>query len=109
MSIRNIDTQIMMQRTTDVAREASNMQRAPGAAQEHMAAQSKLESQLDQSRVRETTESDMDNIRTDEDGGGGGAAGGDDSRSDDNTDDEEIPPELRVPPGNEVYMIDISV
>lgn len=109
MSIRNIDTQIMIQRTTDVAREANNLIRHPAAAQEHLAAHGKAESALAQSRVQATTESEMDNI--DADGSGSGAAGGEGSgkgsgeeETQNNQNDDFL-----VPPSNEIKFIDMIV
>ena len=107
MSIRSIDTQIMIQRTTDFVRETSSAQRHPEVTQEHLATQGKIESTQDQSRVKETTESEMENIRTDEDGAGSGAAGGEGSGQEEEEMNEEQKKELLVAPADHDQIIDI--
>ena len=79
MSLRGIDTQIMITRASDFVRETSSAQRQPEVNQEHAATQQKVESTQDQSRVSATTESEQENIHTDADGSGSGAAGGEGS------------------------------
>ena len=106
MSIRGIDTQIMITRTADFARETSSTQRHPETTQEHLAAQTKVESAQDQSRVAATNESEMENIRTDEDGSGSGASGGG-SGSEEEEMTEEQKKELLVAPGDHDQLIDI--
>jgi len=106
MSIRSIDTQIMVQRTTDVAKESSNIQRQPEVNQEHAAAQGKIESTHDQSRVTATTESEMEEIKTDEDGAGSGAAGGGSGNEEEEM-TEEQKRELLVAPADHDQLIDI--
>ena len=108
MSIKSIDTQIMIQRSTDFARESSATQRQPEAAQEHLASQTKIESTHDQSRVKATTESDMENIRTDEDGSGSGASGGVSHGNEDEM-TEEQKRDLLVAPAAIEHLIDIVV
>jgi len=98
----------MVQRTTDFARESSNIQRQPEAAQEHLAAQGKVESLLNQSKVAEATESEMENIRTDVDEEGSGAAGGDGAPQDEEEElTEEQQKELLVAPADHDQIIDI--
>ena len=109
MSIKGIDTQIMVQRPADMLRETSSLQRHPETTQEHLAAQQKLDSALNQSKVLATTESDMDNIRTDVDGSGSGAAGGEGSGRDDEEMTEEQKRELLVPPSEHEQIIDIMI
>jgi len=110
MSIRSIDTQIMITRATDVVRETSVLQKHSETSQNILAAQSKVESAQDQSRVAATTESEMDNIRTDVDGEGSGAAGGEASgQKEEKPDEEEIDPNLMVPPDTKKQLIDITV
>ena len=111
MAIRNIDAQIMLQRTTDVAREASILQRQPTAAQEHAAAQNKADSALAQKKVQSAPEVVMENIRPDADGGGLGAAG---SGAGEGSDEEEVVAEdidddLLLPPSDEIHIIDMIV
>ena len=107
MSIRGIDTQIMITRTADFARETSSTQRQPETTQEHLAAQTKVESSHDQSRVAATTESDMENIRTDVDGEGSGAAGGEGSQQEEEEMTEDQKKELLVAPAPHDQLIDI--
>jgi len=109
MSIRGIDTQIMITRATDLIREASSTLRHPETSQEHLATQTKADSALDQSRVTATTESEMDNIRTDVDGSGSGAAGGEGSEQDEEELPEELNPDLMVPPDDKIQLIDITI
>jgi len=106
MSIKGIDTQIMVQRTTDFVREASSAQRHPEAAQEHLAAQGKIESNVDQSRVAATTESEMEEIRTDVDEEGSGASGGGSGQEEEEM-TEEQKRELLVAPADHDQLIDI--
>jgi len=109
MSIRGIDTQMMIARATEVVRETSSLQRHPETTQEHIAAQTKTDSSLDQSRVAATTEAEMENIRTDVDGSGSGAAGGEGSEQNEEemTDDQKA--ELLVAPSDKVHLIDTWV
>ena len=106
MSIRGIDTQMMIARATEVVRETSSLQRHPETTQEHIAAQTKTDSSLDQSRVAATTEAEMENIRTDVDGRGSGAAGGGGTDQNEEEMTEEQRAELLVAPGNDVHLID---
>jgi len=106
MSIKGIDTQIMISRLPDNARDTSIIQKRPEVVQEFLAAQTKISNAQDQSRVIRTTETEMEEIRTDvEEGGGSGAgAGGFGAEEKDN---DEVDPDMLVPPGNN--MIDIRV
>jgi len=107
MSIRGIDTQMMITRASDFVRETSSTQRQPEVAQDHLAAMNKVESTQDQSRVNATTESEMENIRTDVDGEGSGAAGGEGSNRDEEEMTEEQKKELLVAPAAHEQLIDI--
>jgi hypothetical protein len=109
MSIRGIDTQIMITRATELVRETSNALRHPETTQNHLAAQGKIESTHDQSRVAATTESDMENVRTDVDGSGSGAAGGDGSKKGEGELTEEQQAELLVAPSDIIHLIDITI
>jgi len=108
MSIRGIDTQMMITRATDFVRETSSIQRHPETTQEHLAAQTKIESSHDQSRVNATTESEMENIRTDEEGEGSGAAGGGKKQNEDEKPEDQAS-ELLVPPSDRPNIIDIMI
>jgi len=109
MSIRGIDTQIMITRATDFVRDASTTQRHPEVSQEHAALQAKADSAHDQSRVTATTESEMENIRTDVDGEGSGAAGGEGSQREEEEMTEEQKAELLVAPADHDQIIDITI
>jgi len=109
MSIRSIDTQIMITRTADFARETSSIQKQPEVTQEYLAVQTKLESAQEQSRVAATSESEMENIRTDKDGEGSGAAGGEGSNKEEQEMTEEQKRELLVAPAPYDQLIDIHV
>jgi hypothetical protein len=109
MSIRGIDTQIMITRTADFARETSSVQRQPEVTQDFLAVQSKIESAQDQSRVAATNESEMENIRTDKDGAGSGAEGGEGSKQGEEEMTEEQKKELLVAPAPYDQLIDIHV
>ena len=106
MSIRGIDTQIMITRATDLIRETSSMLRQPETTQEQLAAQQKNDSTLDQSRVAATEEIENENIRTDVEGGGSGAAGGEGAEREEQEMTEEQKAELLVPPSDKVHLID---
>ena len=106
MSIKGIDTQIMINRSPDVARDASNMQKRPEVQQEFLAAQQKAADAHSQSKVSRTTESEMENIRTDVDGRSSGG-GGEGSGSEKERRNDENQENMLVPPGNSV--IDIKV
>ena len=107
MSIRGIDTQIMITRLTDNVREASVLQKRLETAQDFLAARQRINDAEQQSRVAKTSESDTEKVRTDVDGGGSGSnSSGNDSNSDDEQ-YKEPDPDMIVPAGNNI--IDISV
>ena len=107
MSIRGIDTQIMINRSADLSRDVGAMQKRPELQQEFLAAQQKVSDAQSQSKVSATTESEMENIRTDVDGGGSGAAGGEGGSESKEEEDGEVPKSMLVPPSNN--LIDIKV
>ena len=108
MSIKGIDTQIMITRASDFVREASSAQRQPELNQEHAAAQHKVESTQDQSRVSATNEAEQDAIQTDADGSGSGAAGGEGSgQGEEEEMTEEQKRELLVAPAAIDQIIDL--
>jgi len=109
MSIRGIDTQIMITRTADFARETSSVQKQPEITQDYLAVQTKIESAQDQSRVAATNESEMENIKPDEDGEGSGTAGGEGSKKEEEEMTEEQQRELLVAPAPYDQLIDIHV
>lgn len=111
MSIRSIDTQIMITRSADMVRETSPLLKNPENFQSQLANVAKQEAADNQSKVLATEESEMENIRTDEDGSGSGAAGGGGSHH--GEDGEEENPnqdsELRVGRSFSNSYIDITV
>jgi len=108
MSIRGIDTQIMISRLTDNVRDASALQKRPEFVQDALAAQGRINDAQDQTRVVKTAASEMERIRTDvDDGGGAGYADGSEDDGSGKKKKEEIDPDMLVPPGNN--RIDIKV
>lgn len=110
MSIKAIDTQIMITRLSDSVREASAMHKRPEMAQDLLATRQRINDAEQQSRVAKTTESEMEQVRTDVDEGGNGSGGyeGDGGSNQDEKDRFEEPgKDLYVPAGN--YLIDISI
>jgi len=108
MSIKGIDTQIMIQRSTDFARDTSNILKHPETAQEFLATQTKINSAQEQSRVAATTETENEEIRTDVDGGSGGeysGGGGSDEEDEEFAEEQRIA--LLVPPSQNI--IDITI
>jgi len=109
MSIKGIDTQIMITRSADFAREASAMQKRPEMTQDFLAVKQKMNDAHDQSRVKGTEQTEMEGIRTDVEGGAGSGYDSFEGEQENEEDgqDGEIPPGLRVPPGNN--LIDIKI
>ena len=108
MSIKSIDSQIMIARTADFSRDTSATQKRPEVAQEHLAFREKINEAQEQTRVAKMLESEMPEIKPDEDGkgneayeGGGGQGGAKDDESD------EPGVTMFVPPSSNV--IDIRV
>jgi len=106
MSIKSIDTQIMIARTAEYSRDTSAVQKKPEIAQEYLAAREKINDAQDQSRVAKTFESKLSELNPDEDGGGGGGGDGG-SGTGKNKKDGESDEDMLVPPGKSV--IDIRV
>ena len=104
MSIRGIDTQIMIARTSDVSRDTSALQKKPEVTQDYQAIASKLNEEVEQKRVQHTSESEMEKLHADKDGGGKGSGGGD-GRGGKDREDEAPGPGMIVAPGN--HRIDI--
>ena len=108
MSIRGIDTQIMMTRLTDTIRETSVLQKRPEVAQEVLAARGKTDNAEEQTKVAKMSEAEMEKIRTDVDEGGDGSYEGEGGANPDEGDrDAELDPDMIVPPGD--YIIDIII
>jgi len=107
MSIKCVDTQIMMTRLSDNVRDASAMQKRPEIAQDALAIKERINDAEAQQRVAKTTESEMEDIRTDVDESGGGAYGGKGGRPDEDGQDGQADSDMIVPPGNN--LIDIII
>ena len=108
MSIRGIDSQIMITRTPEAARDASLIQQRPEVNQQILAERQKVQIAQEQTRVKELEEKDMDGIRTDEDGGGGSgydSHGG--KHPEEEERDEKGRPGMLVPPGDNIFDIRI--
>jgi len=97
----------MVNRQLDFSRETSNIQRHPEVTQEHIAAQTKVESAQEQSRVLATTETENEEIRTDVDAEGQGAEGGGSGSRKEDEMTEEQKKELLVAPAAHEQLIDI--
>jgi len=106
MSIKGIDSQIMIARTTDFARETSALQKKPEIVQDYLAVREKIAEAQQQTRVAKTLETEPTKLHPDDDGGGGGGYGGEAEHGGDEI-DEEIDEDMLVPPGNNV--IDIKI
>ena len=105
MSIKNIDSQIMIARTADFSRDASAAQRKPEVAQDYQAIREKIVEAHDQSRVTKTLDSQKVELYPDE---GGGAAYGEGAPEQEDKDAPiENEADMLVPPGDNV--IDIRV
>lgn len=106
MSIRGIDTQIMISRLLDNVKDTSAVQKRPEVAQDTLAAQAKVSATQEQSKVAKTMESDMERIRADVDGGSGAGYEGDGGHGKDKEKDE-LEPGSFVP--MERHFIDITI
>ena len=108
MSIKGIDTQIMISRLPDTARDTSALQKRPEVLQDHMAYQSKVTDAQDQSKVAKMAETEMEKIRADVEGGSGAGYGGEAGTGPgEKNPDDELEPGTLVPP--EKHIIDIRV
>ena len=76
MSIKGIDSQIMITRAADFARDNSALLKKPETDQDYMTIQAKAFNSMEAKKVEKTQEAELQKLRTDEDGGGNGAAGG---------------------------------
>ena len=108
MSIKGIDTQIMITRLTDNVRDTSLLQKRPEVEQDTLAAQARINDAQSQSKVAKMAASEMEKIRTDVDGGGSGAYGGD-GGSGQESDAREDEFELRTLAPPDEHIIDIKI
>jgi len=107
MSIRGIDSQIMITRSPDFARENSAIQHRPEVNQQILAEQQKVTAAQEQSRVKQTEEAEMEGIRTEEDGGGNSEYDGSGGHAPEEEEDELSKPGMLVPPSN--HILDIII
>ena len=71
MAIRGIDTQIMVNRMPDNAKETSDVLKRPEVIQDILGNQHNINDAQDQTRVAKLSESEMEQIRSDVDGAAG--------------------------------------
>ena len=110
MSIRAIDTQMMITRSADMVRETSPLLKNPETFQSQLANVAKQEAEQNQSKVQGTEEAEMDNVRADKDGSGSGAAGGGGSgHRDAGSVEQDEEPGLEVGIKRNDFLIDITV
>jgi len=109
MAVRGIDTQIMVTRSADLARDVGALVKKPELTQEQLAALHKMTAALDQKKVMQATQPEMDKVRTDEDRGHSDTYQGSSEESSYEEDNQREKPssEMYVPPGDNV--IDIKV
>ena len=105
MSIRGIDSQIMITRSPDFARETSFVQQRPEVNQQILAEQQKITVAQEQTRVKETEEAEMEGIRTDEDGGNESEYDSHGRRRKKSKEEETNNPVFLVPPSNNILDI----
>ena len=105
MSIKGIDTQIMIARSTDFIRDASDTQKRPEIVQDNLALREKITDAQDQTRVAKTLEAEHQRLDPDAGGSGGGSGGGQGHGEGRKKDKPEA--EMLVPPGSS--KIDIRV
>ena len=110
MSIRGIDTQMMITRSSDLVRDVSATQNRPEVNQASLAAHEKFVAAQDQSRVQATLESEMEQIRPDEEGESGNeyeGSGRKGHRNEKENEEDKADTGLKV--GQSDHVIDIMV
>ena len=108
MSIKGIDTQIMISRQPDNVRDTSALFKKPEVVQDQLAVQQKINDVQDQNKVIKTNESEMEKIRSDTEGGSGGAYGYEAGQGQGEEEpDDELELGKLVPP--ETHIIDIRI
>ena len=106
MSVKSIDTQIMVARTTDFARDASAMQKRNEAVQDYLAFREKINDAQNQSRIAKTPESKLSKLDDDKNGSGANS-GGSGSGTGKGKESEDSDEDMFVPSGDSI--IDIKV
>jgi len=109
MSIRGIDSQMMINRSPELSKDSSDQIKRPEINQDNQAIKTRLDESVEQKRVQDTSESDMEMIRADKDGGNKSDRDGHRGHSDsDNDDNDDFPgPGFIVAPSN--HRIDIKI
>jgi hypothetical protein len=108
MAIKGIDTQIMITRTPDVARDASFTAQRPEVNQQILAESQKILVAQEQIRVKEIEETEMEEIRADEDGSRGNEYEGNGGKNPHEEEKDEFGrPGFYVPAGNNILDIRI--
>ena len=107
MSIRGIDTQIMINRLPDNAKETSEMMKRPEVYQDNTALQGRVNDAQDQSRVAKMSESELEQLRTDVDEGSGNGHGHEGGAKRKKKNEEEVDRTMLVPGSD--HRIDIRI
>jgi len=106
MSIKGIDTQIMINRLPDYAKDASALYKRTEVFQDHIAKQVKINDAQEQTRVAKTEESALEELHPG-DGDGGGSGGGYEEEAGQGYKDTNELDNMMVP--GEEHVIDIKV
>ena len=110
MSIKGIDSQIMITRSPDFAKDNSAMMQRPEVNQQILAEQQRILVEQAQNRVNQTEEAEMEGIRTEEDGGNEAEYDSNEKKRkkpQEEEKDERGNPLFLVPPGNNILDIRI--
>ena len=106
MSIKGIETQIMINRLPDYAKDASALYKRTEVFQDHIAKQVKINDAQEQTKVVKMKESALEALHPgDEEGGGSGS--GFEEEAEQGYDDTQAIDDLMVP--GEEHVIDIKV
>ena len=107
MSIRGIDTQIMITRLPDFSKDASVVQQRPETNQQILAEQQKINAAQEQTQVKALEESEREEVRTEEDGSRGNEYDGSGGHKPDEEEDPDdfMKPGMYVPPSNNILDI----
>ena len=108
MSFKTIDSQIMIARTADYARDASVAARKPEVEQDYRAMREKIIEAQDQTRVAKSEDSQKPEFHPNE-GGGGGAGYGGGGGSEHQDDENANSPELNLLVAQSENVIDIMI
>ena len=107
MSIKGIETQIMINRLPDYAKDASALYKRTEVFQDHIAKQAKANDAKEQTKVVKTNESGLEALHPEDDDSGGNAAGGFEEETEQGYNKDSDIDNLMVP--GEEHVIDIKV